>query len=190
MFTATIVLTVLGLALGLLLGLAAKIFAVTEENPLAKEVEELLAGSQCGQCGYPGCGPAARAIADGKAPITCCPPGGKAVIEALAKCLGIDINTLGEASVPLVAVIEKSRCVGCTRCMKVCPTSAIIGANKQLHVVMDRACIGCAKCKDQCPEDCIDMQPEPVTLSTWHWPKPLVLTAQAAVSEASTLCLP
>jgi electron transport complex protein RnfB len=167
-----LVLTVLGLALGLLLGIAAKIFAVAEDNPLITEVEGILAGSQCGQCGFAGCGPAARAIVEGKAPITCCPPGGKTVIDALAKCLDIDITTLGAPSVPMIASIEKSRCVGCTRCMKICPTSAIIGANKQLHVVMDRACIGCSKCQTECPENCIEMLPQEPTLSSWHWPKP------------------
>lgn len=181
MFTATVVLTVLGLTLGLLLGITAKFFAA-EEDPLVTEIESILAGSQCGQCGYPGCGPAARAIATGEAPITCCPPGGKTVIEALAKCLDIDITTLGETSVPLVAVIEKTLCIGCTRCMKVCPTNAIVGANKQLHVVMNRACIGCTKCQDECPEHCIEMQPEPATISTWHWPKPLQESALRAIS--------
>jgi Na+-translocating ferredoxin:NAD+ oxidoreductase subunit B len=172
MFAATLVLTLLGLVLGLLLGLAAKVFAVGDENPLVKEVEGILAGSQCGQCGFPGCGPAAVAIVEGTAPITCCPPGGKSVVEALAKCLDIDLSTLGEAAVPLVARIEKALCVGCTRCFKVCPTNAIIGANKQLHVVMEKACIGCTKCAQECPENCIDMIPEEATLTTWHWPKP------------------
>ncbi len=182
MFTATLVLTLLGLSLGLLLGIAAKVFAVGDENPLVKEVENLLAGSQCGQCGYPGCGPAAKAIVDGDAPITCCPPGGKGVIEALAKCLDIDINSLGEAAIPMVARIEKELCVGCTRCFKVCPTNAIVGANKQLHVVMEKACIGCSKCSEECPEDCISMVAEPITLNNWHWPKPALEPMPMAAS--------
>jgi electron transport complex protein RnfB len=94
------------------------------------------------------------------------------VIEALAKCLDIDLNSLGEVAGPKIARIEKELCVGCTRCFKVCPTNAIVGANKQLHVVMEKACIGCTKCAEECPEDCISMIPEPVTLNNWHWPKP------------------
>ena len=54
MFTAVAVLTLLGISLGLLLGYADKIFAV-EENPLVKEIESMLPGTHCGQCGFPGC---------------------------------------------------------------------------------------------------------------------------------------
>lgn len=59
MVIAVAVLTLLGLALGLLLGFADKVFAV-EENPLVKEVESMLPGTHCGQCGFPGCAGAAR----------------------------------------------------------------------------------------------------------------------------------
>jgi len=171
MFVATLVLTVLGLVLGWLLGLAAKKFAV-EENPIVVEVEALLPGSQCGQCGFPGCGPAAEAMVSGAAPINCCPPGGRALVENLSQLLNIDLNSLGDAPEPLLASIDDSLCTGCTKCYKACPTDAIVGATKQIHAVISKACTGCSKCKDVCPEDCISLNPEPVTLNNWHWTKP------------------
>ena len=171
MFTATLVLTILGLVLGWLLGLAARLFAV-EENPIVNEVEAMLPGSQCGQCGFPGCGAAAEAMVAGNAAVNCCPPGGRALTESLAQLLDVDLNSLGDAPVPLLASIEESLCTGCTKCYKACPTDAIVGATKQLHAVIPQACTGCSKCKDVCPENCISLNPEPVTLGTWHWPKP------------------
>ena len=172
MLAAIIVLTILGFSLGGLLGIVAKALAVEDANPLLKEVESLLPGSQCGQCGFAGCGPAAQAIVSGDALVTCCPPGGRSLSEALASLLDIDLDSLGEPAAPVLAKIEETRCVGCTRCIKACPTDAIVGASKQLHVVISSACTGCSKCKDACPENCIHMQPESADLNNWHWPKP------------------
>ena len=61
MLVAILALAVMGLLLGGGLGLAARKFAVSDDNPLVKEIEQLMPGSQCGQCGFPGCGPAASA---------------------------------------------------------------------------------------------------------------------------------
>lgn len=172
MLIATLVLTLLGLALGTLLGLAAKYLSSPDDNPMVKEIEQLLPGSQCGQCGFPGCGPAAEAMANGQAAVTCCPPGGRALAENLARLLDIDLSTLGESPAPQLASIDESLCTGCTRCYKVCPTDAIVGASKQLHVVVAKACTGCNQCVDVCPEDCISLSGVPLTLTSWHWTKP------------------
>ena len=53
MLIAIASLTVLGLTLGGLLGLAARYLKV-EGNPVMEQIEALLPGSQCGQCGSPG----------------------------------------------------------------------------------------------------------------------------------------
>lgn len=171
MFTATLVLTLLGFALGGLLGLAARAFAV-DENPLADEIEALLPNSQCGQCGFPGCKPLAQAIVEGQAEINSCPPGGRVLAEKIADIMGVDVNSIGEPVAPMLASINAELCTGCTRCYKVCPTDAIVGANKQIHSVINKACTGCAKCQEACPEDCIELQPEGLSLNNWHWPKP------------------
>jgi len=174
MFTATLVLTVLGFSLGAALAYAAKVFAVGEANPLAEEIEALLPGSQCGQCGFAGCRPAAQAMAEGSVDITCCPPGGRVLAERLATLLDIDINSLGATPAPLLASIDETLCTGCTRCYKACPTDAIVGANKQIHAVIRSACTGCSKCRDACPENCIQLEAQQPDLDNWHWPKPMV----------------
>ncbi len=171
MVIAVAVLTLLGLTLGLLLGFADKVFAV-DENPLVKEVESLLPGTHCGQCGFPGCAGAAQAMVDGKASVTCCPPGGRTLAQALAEKLGVEADLSDMASEPMIASIEPSLCTGCCRCYRVCPTDAILGANKQIHAVFADACTGCGKCVAACPEECLHLHPEQQTLDNWHWPKP------------------
>jgi electron transport complex protein RnfB len=165
-------LTIMGVALGGILGAAARFLAV-EENPLEEELKAMLPGSQCGQCGYVGCGQAAAALARGEAPVTLCPPGGKAVIEALAKKLGVTADlSEHEEKRPEYAFIIEDLCIGCTRCIKECSVDAIMGANKLMHSVIVDVCHGCEKCVKVCPTDAIVMRPITETLGTWHWPKP------------------
>ncbi|WP_027159364.1 electron transport complex subunit RsxB [Methylobacter luteus] len=179
--TAIVSLTTLGLVLGLLLGIAARYLKV-ESNPIVDELEALMPGSQCGQCGYPGCRPAAEALAAGEAPPTLCPPGGSSLAEQLAKLLGVEID-LNDVQDPelLVARVSEDTCIGCTRCFKLCPTDAIVGAPKQIHAVIADACIGCKKCVAVCPTECLQMHPVEVTLRSWRWPKP-------AVAEGAATC--
>ena len=86
---AVLIITVLAVVFGLLLGFAAVRFKV-EEDPVVDQVDKILPQTQCGQCTYPGCRPYAEAIVAGEADINQCPPGGEAVIIALADLLGAD----------------------------------------------------------------------------------------------------
>ncbi|MDR3395917.1 MAG: RnfABCDGE type electron transport complex subunit B [Parasulfuritortus sp.] len=172
MFVAVASLTTLGLILGLLLGVAARRLAV-EGNPLIEEIQAILPGSQCGQCGFPGCAGAAQALVAGEAPVTLCPPGGRDVVAALALKLGIEVDLSGiKDSGPQIAEVKEELCIGCTRCFKVCPTDAILGASKHIHSVFREACTACGKCVEACPTEAIAMRPVPVTLQSWYWDKP------------------
>ena len=165
-------LAAMGLALGSVLGVASRYLAV-EENPLEAELQAMLPGSQCGQCGYVGCAQAAAALAKGEAAVTLCPPGGKATAEALAAKLGVKADLSGMSdSGPQIAAVTEDICIGCCRCSKVCPTDAILGAAKQIHNVIREACTGCSSCIDVCPTEALSMVPIPVTLQHWTWPKP------------------
>lgn len=172
MLIAVSSLTVMGVALGGILGAAARFLAV-EENPLEEELKAMLPGSQCGQCGYVGCAQAAAALARGEAAVTLCPPGGRATAEALAKKLGVtaDLSEHEEKGPEYAAVIEEL-CIGCTRCLKECSVDAIMGANKLMHSIIADVCHGCSKCVEVCPTEAIEMRPITTTLGTWHWPKP------------------
>lgn len=165
-------LTAMGAALGTVLAVAARYFAV-EGNPLEAEIQGMLPGSQCGQCGFVGCGQAAAALARGEAPVTLCPPGGKAVAEKLAKRLGVSVDlSAHEDTGPRVAFVKEDLCIGCTRCITECSADAIVGSAKQMHTVISEACHACTKCFKVCPTEAIEMRPIEVSLGTWHWAKP------------------
>jgi Na+-translocating ferredoxin:NAD+ oxidoreductase RNF subunit RnfB len=51
-------------------------------------------------------------------------------------------------------------CDGCHACPKVCPTDAIAGTKKELHVIDHEACISCGACLDVCPTDSIRTFPK------------------------------
>jgi len=56
-----------------------------------------------------------------------------------------------------VALVDESRCIGCTLCIDACPVDAIVGAQGLMHTVVEPWCIGCHLCLPPCPVDCIDM---------------------------------
>lgn len=128
---------------------------------LADRLEDLLPQTQCTKCGYPACRPYAEAVADGAAGYNQCPPGGIEGVARLAQMLGkpvIPLNPLNGVERPRpVAVIDETRCIGCTLCIQACPVDAIVGAAKQMHTVLPSLCTGCDLCVAPCPVDCIDM---------------------------------
>jgi electron transport complex protein RnfB len=132
---------------------------------LAQRIDALLPQTQCTKCGYEGCRPYAEAIAQGEAAINQCPPGGDEGIARLATLLGREAIALnpanGEYRAPQVAVIDESLCIGCTKCIQVCPVDAIVGATKLMHTVIASWCTGCELCLPPCPVDCIALEPVP-----------------------------
>ena len=133
-------------------------------NPLeglAVLIDAALPQTQCTRCGYPDCAAYARAIAANEAPINQCPPGGEEGVARLAAITGqpaIALNPENGYEGPLtLAVIDENWCIGCTLCIKACPTDAIVGANKRMHTVIAEHCTGCELCIPVCPVDCISL---------------------------------
>ncbi|MSP27260.1 MAG: RnfABCDGE type electron transport complex subunit B [Methylococcales bacterium] len=128
-----------------------------------EQINALLPQTQCGQCGYKGCRPYAEAIAAGLADINQCPPSGDEGISELAALLGVISKPLnpdfGEHKPTSVAFIIEQDCIGCVKCLAVCPVDAILGAAKFMHTVITAECTGCELCIAPCPVDCIVMQP-------------------------------
>ena len=54
--------------------------------------------------------------------------------------------------------IDQSKCIGCTRCAKVCPVKAISGELKKPHHIDDEICVRCGLCKKTCPVSCISVE--------------------------------
>jgi Na+-translocating ferredoxin:NAD+ oxidoreductase subunit B len=134
-------------------------------SSLADRIDALLPQTQCEQCGYHGCRPYAEAIAEGHAEINQCPPGGSAGIAQLAALLGrapLPLNPDNGVEKPrTLARIVEADCIGCTKCIQVCPVDAIVGANKLMHTVIAQDCTGCERCVPACPVDCIVLEPMP-----------------------------
>ena len=153
------VLTGLGLLSAWMLTVSRQKFAPATDD-LIEEINGKLPHTQCAQCGYPGCRPYAEAIANGDA-INKCPPGGTSTIQVLADLLGREPLPLDESvgieTPPAVAVIREHECIGCTLCIVACPVDAIVGAQGQMHTVIESACTGCDLCREPCPVDCIDL---------------------------------
>lgn len=126
-----------------------------------EQIDALLPQTQCGKCGHPGCRPYAEAMAQGEE-INRCPPGGQRTADALASLLGKATQPLAQpAELPLLAIIDEARCIGCTKCIKACPVDAILGAPKQMHSVLRQECTGCELCVAPCPVDCISIVTHP-----------------------------
>ncbi len=172
LWVAIAALSLLALVSGVLLGFAARRFAV-DADPIVEKVEALLPQSQCGQCGYPGCRPYAEAVTGSGEKINKCAPGGEQVMLKLADLLGIEPQPLDEGAVeaPIrkVAYIDEANCIGCTKCIQACPVDAIVGATRAMHTVIAEQCTGCDLCVSPCPTDCIEMRPIKLTTANWKW---------------------
>ena len=133
-----------------------------ETQALFQCLNDALPQTQCTRCGYPDCASYAMAMSQGQAAINQCPPGGQAGIERLAQLTGQPVLPLnpehGDEGPRQMAIIDEAWCIGCTLCIKACPTDAILGANKLMHTVIEPWCTGCELCIPVCPVDCIQLE--------------------------------
>ena len=132
-------------------------------TPMASRILAALPQTQCTRCGYPDCAAYADAVASNIADINQCPPGGAEGIERLATITGLALPSAlnpanGTEGPRSVAIIAEEWCIGCTLCLPVCPTDAILGSNKMMHTVIEKYCTGCELCIPVCPVDCISLE--------------------------------
>ncbi len=185
--TATILVGLVGLIVGVFLGIAGIKFAV-ETDPREEEVLNALPGNNCGGCGYAGCSGLAAAIAKGEAPVNACPVGGEPVGKAIAAIMGVeagesvrmtafvkcqgdcdkaktDYAYTGVKDCKVMAFVPgggpKSCNFGCTgfgNCVSACPFDAIHVVNG-IAVVDKEKCKACGKCVAACPKNLIELVP-------------------------------
>jgi Na+-translocating ferredoxin:NAD+ oxidoreductase subunit B len=145
---------------------------MSDMNELARRIDAALPQTQCTRCGFPDCASYAQAIAGGEADINQCPPGGAEGIVRLATITGQPVKPLdthfGIEGPLTVAVIDEDWCIGCTLCIKACPTDAIVGSNKHMHTVIEPYCTGCELCIPVCPVDCISLDIVSEDRSGWQ----------------------
>lgn len=176
----------LGIGFGVILSIASKFFEVPVD-PKVDELNRALPGANCGACGFPGCGGLATALAEGKAPINACGPGGQKTADHIAEILGLNSEVVNkEVAVVLcqgdcdkakdkyryegiqdcrissrLADGQKScsyGCLGCGTCFDVCQFDAIRMVDG-VAVIDREKCTACLKCVDICPKKIIEMVP-------------------------------
>ena len=181
-----IVLGGLGLLFGVLLSVASNVFAV-EVDPKVEAVRSALPGANCGACGFPGCDGLAKAITEGRAPVTACPVGGAPVAEAVAEIMGVNAANVDRnvATVLCQGDCEKAKekfvyegiqdcraenivqggskacsygCLGCGTCKDVCDFDAIEMIDGIAVIDKDK-CTACMKCIEVCPKSIIELVP-------------------------------
>jgi len=166
--------------------------SMKQTNELADRLEDILPQTQCTKCSYPDCRAYAQAMATGEALPNRCPPGGVEGIKRLSAVLipifpqdAFELHPTIDPACGLerprpVAFIDPKTCIGCTLCIQACPVDAIVGASKQMHVVLSDWCTGCDLCIPPCPVDCITMQDVTDQKTGWDaWSPELADTARA-----------
>ncbi len=176
----------LGLIFGIILSVAAKIFAVEKDERIPL-VAECLPGANCGGCGYAGCGAAAEAIVKGEAKVNCCPVGGNDTAEKIGEIMGVSVQRT-EKLVAFVMCLGrpdvaknkydvnekidchtadrlsggmkecKYGCLGCGSCVEKCMFAAI-SIKDGVAVVDSEKCTNCGACINECPRNVIKSIP-------------------------------
>lgn len=177
----------LGCFLGVVLAVFSRIFAV-KTDPRIDMVEKVLPGINCGVCGFAGCHAMAEALVERRVAPKKCAPGGKRVVERVARVLGVE----EEGDEPMVAVVRcqggygtvRERadyrgveecvaaalcvggakacvygCLGFGTCVASCPFGAIRMTGEGLPRIVEEKCTGCGKCVASCPRNLIELVP-------------------------------
>jgi electron transport complex protein RnfB len=173
---------------GIGLALAAKKFAI-KTDPKVEMVRDVLAGAQCGACGYAGCQQYAEAVvSDPNISPSLCTPGKEATAKAVAQITG---KSMGVMEVKIARVFcqgshslstrkfnyegvkdcraaiiagggDKSclyGCLGYGTCASVCPFDAITMGNDGLPIINPDKCTACHACEKACPKNVIEVLP-------------------------------
>ena len=179
---AIVLVTLIGILGAAILVVASKYMAVYEDPRIA-QVTEVLAGANCGGCGYAGCADYAKAVVEDGAPCDKCAPGGAACVKAVSAIMGVSGGDMkakrayvgcqgtGEnckvqyeyEGVQSCAAASKLyggpkacefACLGYGDCLKACKFGAIEIKNGVAVIDPDK-CTGCSACKEVCPKNVI-----------------------------------
>ncbi|HLC15645.1 MAG TPA: Fe-S cluster domain-containing protein [Thermodesulfovibrionia bacterium] len=178
----------LGAFFGAGLALAAKRFSV-KVDPRIEMVRDVLAGAQCGACGFAGCQSYAEAVVtDPNVSPNLCTPGKTATAEAVATITGKKMTVMEPKIARVFCQGSKDKaarkfiyegikdcraavlagggdktciygCLGYGTCASVCPFDAIAMSEEGLPVINPEKCTACYTCANACPKKIIEILP-------------------------------
>lgn len=177
------------LGLGLLLAVGLSIAMIklrVDKDERIEKIEGALPGANCGGCGYAGCSSFAKAVVEGKAPVSGCTVGGADVAQTVANIMGINfevqvktrpvihcsafehqrkgkkiyhgIHGCNEAN--LVTGVQGCTygCLGFGDCVASCKFGAL-HLDRGLPEFDYAKCTSCGACAKACPRGLIEMIP-------------------------------
>jgi len=159
-----------------------------DEDPRIDAANQMLPGTNCGACGYPGCLGLAEAIVAGSALPGKCTVMTEDERESLAQYLGVDAGAEEKVVARLACAggtnVARNRaqyegigtcraaalvagggkacfwgCLGLADCERVCDFDAIVMNEHDLPIVIDDLCTACGDCVDACPKDLFSLHP-------------------------------
>jgi len=83
-------------------------------------------------------------------------------------------------------------CIGCGACKRICPTQAISGERKELHLIDETLCIDCGTCGRVCPKAAVrDDRGRVITrLKKSEWLKPVIREDKCYACENCIVACP
>jgi RnfABCDGE-type electron transport complex B subunit len=159
-----------------------------EEDPRIDDVEEALAGANCGGCGFAGCRAFAEAVVAGKAEPFGCPVGGNDTAAAIARIMGMELQESTREVAVLMCrgttdaagrkaeyqgihtcyaanIIQRGDkicsygCLGYGDCVTACNFDAIKIGPQGIPVIDRDKCTACGLCVKACPNHLLELHP-------------------------------
>ena len=181
-----LIFSALGVLFGIILAIAARVFAVKTDERIP-QVQEHLPGANCGGCGFTGCAALAEAIVKGAASPSACNSCSDAGRQAIGAIMGIAVadkvpmqaqvlcsGACGKAKLQYRYEGTKSciaadkmgggdklcafGCIGLGTCVEACQFDALHIVNG-VAMVDHTKCGGCGACASVCPKKLITLLP-------------------------------
>jgi NADPH-dependent glutamate synthase beta subunit-like oxidoreductase len=155
--TSVLVLFGIGFTAAVILAVASKVLYVYEDPRIA-QVESVLAGANCGGCGYPGCAGAAQGVVEGRAGATVCVIGGDEVAANVAAIMGLEFSSMEKQ----IAFVD---CTGGIRAEEIYEYAGVRDCRAQNMLyngskMCPEGCLGFGTCVTACQFGAIEMGPD------------------------------